>query len=135
MQHILTAIDGSEPAERALKFAVDLAKRLETKLTVLIVREYLVGRKDVIAILNEEEIAALKSKAEAIVGDAALENVDYLKPKSRDAALTIVDTATSQKADLIVMGASGKGAVKTMLIGSVSQDVLRKAPCPVTIVH
>lgn len=135
MQHILTAIDGSEPAERALKFAAELATKTGAKLSVLLVREFLVGRRDIHPILDEDEIRAVTGDAEHIIHEAGYSGAEYLTPKSRDAAYTIVDMAIEKAVDLIVMGASGKGAVKTAILGSVSQEVLRKAPCPVTIVH
>ena len=45
------------------------------------------------------------------------------------------DVAIKKGVDMIVMGASGMGTLKAFVIGSVSAEVLRKAACPVTIVH
>lgn len=47
----------------------------------------------------------------------------------------IVRDATTHASDLIVMGARGLGMVKRLLLGSVSESVLRHAACPVLIVH
>ena len=48
----------------------------------------------------------------------------------------ILRYAKEQQIDLIVMGTHGRGAVSHLLIGSVAENVVRKAPCPVlTIRH
>jgi nucleotide-binding universal stress UspA family protein len=50
-----------------------------------------------------------------------------------DAREGIVTAAADWGADLVVMGARGLGAVKEFLLGSVSLDVARHAPCPVLV--
>ena len=135
MKHIMAAIDGSEPSYRALEHAAELAKGLDAELSVLIVREFVVGRKDVYAVLNDDEIRNIQDKTKKIVLAAGEPRMKIHLEKSRDAAFTIVEIAINKDVDLIVMGASGKGGVKTFLLGSVSQEVLRKSACPVTIVH
>ena len=50
-----------------------------------------------------------------------------------DPAETLIDTAKDFGADLIVVGARGLGGVKRLLLGSVSEEVLRAARCPVLI--
>lgn len=49
-------------------------------------------------------------------------------------ASLIVDAARSSAADLIVVGSHARGALKAALLGSVSSDVVRHAPCPVVVV-
>jgi len=46
----------------------------------------------------------------------------------------ITSAAKSAEADLIVVGARGLGGFERLLLGSVSENVLRSAPCPVLIV-
>jgi nucleotide-binding universal stress UspA family protein len=50
-------------------------------------------------------------------------------------AESILKVAESCKADLIVMGSRGFGAVKGLLVGSVSRKVIHYATCPVMVVH
>ncbi len=135
MKHIMTAIDGSEPSYRALLQAAELAKTLKAELSILIVREFVVGRKGVYAVMNDEDIRVIQKKAEEIVQTTGELEMNILVEKSRDAAFTIVEIAIDKGVDLIVMGASGKGGFKTFLLGSVSTEVLRKSACPVMIVH
>ena len=47
----------------------------------------------------------------------------------------ILAEAQKHASDLIVVGARGLGAIKRVLLGSVSEAVLRDAPCPVLVVH
>jgi len=51
-----------------------------------------------------------------------------------DPQSTIIDQALSKKADLIVMGTHGRRGFKRLLLGSVTEAVLREAPCPVLTV-
>ncbi len=46
---------------------------------------------------------------------------------------TIIQAAASWGADLIITGSSGRGAVSRALLGSVSDEVVRSAPCPVLV--
>ena len=47
----------------------------------------------------------------------------------------IVEVARSEQVDLVVVGSHGRGPVGRMLIGSVSEHVVRNAPCPVLVVR
>jgi nucleotide-binding universal stress UspA family protein len=47
----------------------------------------------------------------------------------------IIQYARRVGADLIVMGTHGRSALKQMLLGSVAEKVVRKAPCPVLTVR
>jgi nucleotide-binding universal stress UspA family protein len=86
------------------------------------------------------ELEAETKQAQALV-DTAVEQlrraglnaeaaVESGNPKS-----VIVDTAVHWNADLIVVGAHGRGALERFLIGSVSEAVARHAPCSVEIVR
>ncbi|MEL7257011.1 MAG: universal stress protein [Pseudomonadota bacterium] len=135
MKHILAAIDGSEASFRALDHAAELASLLNAELTILIVRLVIVGRKDVYAAVSKEDVEKIEHQARDAALSAGATQVSVVVETSRDTAYKIVDVAIEKGADLIVMGASGKGGFKAFLLGSVSQDVLKKSACPVTIVH
>ena len=49
--------------------------------------------------------------------------------------LEIIRVAKERKSDLIVIGTHGWGALKQVLLGSVAEKVVRKAPCPVLTVR
>lgn len=50
-------------------------------------------------------------------------------------AESIVEAALAERADVIVIGSHGRGAIGRALIGSVSDQVVRHAPCPVLVVR
>lgn len=52
-----------------------------------------------------------------------------------DPAESIVEVAQAEGADVIVVGSHGRGAIGRALIGSVSDQVVRRAPCPVLVVR
>lgn len=57
----------------------------------------------------------------------------YVLPGPEPADL-ILEQADAVKADLLVMGSHGRGALMEALLGDVTHTVLRKAPCPVLVV-
>ncbi len=133
--HILTPVDGSEPSFRAVVLAAKLASGLNSKLTILFVRQYIVGRKVTADVLSQDDADELLKKSKEAAMAIGIKNATVVEAKSRDVAHTIVDYAEKNGIDLIVMGASGMGSIKSFVIGSVSTEVLRKSICPVTIVH
>ena len=132
---ILTPVDGSEPSFRAVQLAAELASGLRSKLTILLVRQYIVGRKVTADVLSQDDVDELLKTSKEAAMDIGVTDVTVKEVKSRDVAHTIVDYAEKNEIDLIVMGASGMGSIKSFVIGSVSTEVLRKSICPVTIVH
>lgn len=138
---ILVPVDGSDTSTRALKHALALAKALGKPGKVLVVAvddalfpgvERKIGAEaarrhhdeNFTRMLAPARKALARSKAEV----AFIEVVDAV-------ADGILDTANKRKADLIVMGSRGSGAIKGTLLGSVSMKVLAGAGVPVTIVH
>ena len=133
--HILTPVDGSEPSIRAVELAAKLANGLNSKLTILAVRQYIVGRKVTVDVQSQDDVDLLLRKSRSVAITSGMKEATVAEVKSRDVAHTIVDYAEKYGVDLIVMGASGMGNIKSFVIGSVSAEVLRKSVCPVTIVH
>jgi nucleotide-binding universal stress UspA family protein len=86
-------------------------------------------------VLDNADVSYWRSRDLGYVLLLAQAAASIAEERSRDAAFTVVDYAERQKVEQIVIGASGKNTVKRFLLGSVSNDVVRKAHCPVTIVH
>jgi nucleotide-binding universal stress UspA family protein len=138
------AVDGSANAERASRFAVELADNLNAELIVLhvvprvshafvAVRSTLLFRE----YYFEERKAALEWM-EKIVARAKSRGV-AVKPEIRLAppsvAQEIIDYATAKDVDLIVMGTRGIGSFKKLLLGSVSSAVVAHARCSVLVMR
>ncbi|HEY0839921.1 MAG TPA: universal stress protein, partial [Vulgatibacter sp.] len=129
-------------ARRAARFARELASKLGSKLTVLVVLEPIpmvsVGFADVYGLArrqpSDEEIHHLQKALDAAAGDFPADRVQKVIEYG-PAADTIVDQAEARGADLIVVGARGMGAVGRFLVGSVSDRVVHLAKRNVTVVH
>jgi len=129
LSKILVAVDGSESAEKALKYAVQLAKKHKAKVTLLNVGESkLFGFKPEVA----------REVGEHILSDAAAK-VKGLKLNTQlefgNPAETIIEVAEKGNYDFIVVGSRGLSSVKRFFLGSVSDDISHHAKCSVLIVR
>jgi len=127
LSKILVAVDGSETAEKALEYAVQLAKKHKAKVTLLNVGESKIfGLKPEVA----------RKIGESILSDAAAKTKGF-KLNTRlefgNAAETIIEIAEKENYDLIVVGSRGLSSVKRFFLGSVSDDVSHHAKCSVLI--
>ncbi len=53
---------------------------------------------------------------------------------SGDPAPALIDIAENHQCDLIILGGSKQGALRSVLLGSVSEEVLKRSPVPVVVV-
>lgn len=138
---ILVPIDGSEPSLCAAKYAAHLAKLSgNSEITLL----YVVDMDKEVSSLEQVMMSGyvpqeLKNKGYDILYDlkAKLDNSLSINISVQigEPVDIIVDTAKENDFNLIVMGSRGQSTLKNILLGSVSQYVLKHAPCPVLIVH
>lgn len=145
---ILLPTDGSEYANKAAKHAIWIASLNGAELVVLNVIETssLVGlpAEDLIVrireMLKEEGRKSLEE-----ISDIAKENKieDQCHKDVKLTMLTdegspadiIVKKIEEENIDLVVMGTSGKHGLDRFLLGSVTENVVRSATCPVLVVH
>jgi nucleotide-binding universal stress UspA family protein len=133
---VVVGIDGSEHSRQALKWAADEAKRRRAFLKIVFAR-----------IEEPEHVPAWYqpgasggAPAQAVIDDAyglvatrhpsvvaRAETVEW--PPAR------VLTMASRSADLVVVGARGHGGFDELLLGSVSDQCIQYAHCPVVVVH
>lgn len=137
-KNIVLAYDGSEFSLRALQRAKAIAERFEATLWLVHVFR---NPSDLLGYTDFEKLyAKRKSAAQATLDDAnqKLGRTTFpLKVELKEGHETelILKVAENCKADLIVMGTRGLGAVKGLLVGSVSRKVIHYAECPVMVVH
>lgn len=142
---MLVACDFSEPSERGLRFAIELARKLGAKLDVVHVHPELYGgRGDVAAGLPWPDEQQTERYMRFLQGELheAVRAVDAEAAKAAgyhvlrgEPQLRVLGLAKELGADVICLGSSGKGALDRLLLGSVSQAVLRESPVPVLVVH
>jgi len=138
LERILVPTDFSECSETARSYAAELAKRFTSELHLLhvVAPMALPGYVGPIPeqLLHPEEGArqALEQWSEPAFEDAK----DVVRTVITGTPFVeIVRCAREQDVDLIVMGTHGRSGVTHMLIGSVTEKVVRKAPCPVLTVR
>ncbi len=135
MKTIVVGYDETEPAERALERAADLAQAFGAKLVVTSVAPRLVGSR-LGAVDPVDPPSAHREELEharAYLAERGLEGEYELT--MGDAADGIVEIADKHEADLIVVGTRHVGLIESILGLSVSGAVKRKAHCDVLTVQ
>jgi nucleotide-binding universal stress UspA family protein len=141
MLKILIAVDGSAHAQRAIEAAVRLQAQTRGLEAILLnVREWPLFYGDLpparYAEIESDQIGHQKEVLEAALAAArqsGLERVSILA-ESGEPAAGIARVAQEQGVDQIVIGTHGRGAVGSLLIGSVAQRVVHLAKVPVMLV-
>jgi len=135
---ILVPTDGSEPAGAAVEHAIDLASNTGATLHALSIVDSAayasldVSSQSVLDSLEARATEATESIAET-AADAGVEVVTEVSVGSPHEQIT--DYADAVGADLIVMGTHGRTGLDRVLLGSVTERVVRGAPCPVLTVR
>lgn len=144
-QNILIASDGSPEARRAFQEAVDLAKLMDAKLYIVHVveqRNYdgLVEPayySDASQSATMVQAGAKKSLADLkqIAEEQGLKDVSILQPEGNAKELIASELPMQLDIDLIVIGATGRSRTERLLLGSVSDYIIRKAKTQVLVVR
>jgi nucleotide-binding universal stress UspA family protein len=138
-ERVLCPVDESEFSARALRYAVALADVYRSQLTILNVRPLLLPpalwlEYPVAPLLEPVDLNAEEERLWAFVRDAAGPTLATVTIREGSIGPEILRTARSLTADLIVMGTHGRSGFEHSLLGSVAENVLRHAPCPVLTV-
>jgi nucleotide-binding universal stress UspA family protein len=134
---IVVGVDGSEPSLNALRWAGKQARMTGATLRVLTTWEVATGTGWVptFPVDYDPQAVARQALDEAVTEtlgadpDVAVERI----VKEGHAAPVLL--AAAKDADLLVVGSHGHGAFAGMLIGSVSEHLVRHAPCAIVVVH
>jgi len=135
---ILVCTDGSEIAQKAVEYAADFAKNYRAALTVMYVIDHETSMKKPVydkygdkthkakEILKEAEKTIAQAGADIEVTERIA-----VGPVSRE----IVRIAKDEGFESIVVGTRGLGGLRRMLLGSVAEDIIHHAHCPVVVVR
>ena len=140
--NILVAIDGSPDADQALTQAIDLAESEHARLTLFSAvvtpstAAYIGGGGAmVVAAFARDAETETEKVLRAAVGRVP-DGVSVSTVLSGEPVrLALIHQITSGHHDLVVMGSRGRGALRSVLLGSVSHYVLNHSPVPVLIVR
>jgi nucleotide-binding universal stress UspA family protein len=139
---ILVAVDESDMTDAVLRWGRVLAERFFAEATVLHVASVptFLG-------VSSAGAASMSDEEESVVNDAQRWLAERLQDLAVGGGMTptvvsgpvrpgeaIVAEAAHRRAELIVLGSRGAGAVPRLLFGSVAEKVLRDAACPVFVV-
>jgi nucleotide-binding universal stress UspA family protein len=139
---ILHPTDFSECATEAQAVAVDLARRLDADLVLVQVlveaplySEGFISRRQVQTVYDaqrkwSEETLEVRAEQLRQSGIKTSWRVQAGAPHEE-----IVRTAEEEDAGMIVMGTHGRSGLNRMVLGSVAERVIRRAPCPVLTVR
>jgi nucleotide-binding universal stress UspA family protein len=139
-ERLLCATDGSPPSEKAVHYTVALAEELRRPITFLVVVDG--ALETVPAVWDEarvkaqdlppdkELLAALKTALQH-----KLLSIKLVRAHGSDPAEAIVSYAERNGYRHIIVGSEGRTGAKRMLLGSVAEDVVTRAHCPVTVVR
>jgi nucleotide-binding universal stress UspA family protein len=135
MPRIVVGVDGSEHAARAVRWAVEEARLRGAELELV----HAVPDRDM------PPYGIAPPPAEEELRAAGIELIDNTLTEVETGKLEVERTAESgtparrlckaaEGADLLVVGARGYGGFRGLLLGSVTQQVVAHAPCPVVVV-
>lgn len=141
IRRILVPVDFSEKSERSLDYAIELAKKFESRITLVHAYEIPVyGFTDATLVATPDLAARLS--------DAAQKTLDELVESRRDRGVPIegvlrngvaweeiAAVAKQIHADLIVIGTRGRRGLARALLGSVAESVIRTSDVPVLTIH
>ena len=139
IKKIIVATDGSEMANRALDYAISIAKTYNAKLIIFHALNLIISPSSMSTVsskMHEEERkeAAFYSNTRKIGQEKNVESTAELVEDHMQPYGEIIMCAEREGADLIVIGTRGKGGFAKLLLGSVASGVVTHSPIPVLVV-
>lgn len=136
---VLVAYDGSKPAQKAVKRAFD--EYADEEIVLMRVIELADGYTEasiraVYELFEERRQADSEEVLEDVLELVNTDDVDYrTETAAGDPAREIVSYAKEHDIDHIIVGSHGRKGVSRILLGSVAEKVVRRAPVTVTVVR
>ena len=142
---ILVLTDFSEPSNRALRQAIDIAKQYHAKVFLLhVIHGEFYGSWDLFALVLGEELLRQMTDRHWAETKERLQNQLDKFPEAKEVEVVtnirrgipyevILDEGKEEGIDLIVIASLGRTGIVKYLIGSVARNVLKGARCPVLL--
>lgn len=143
LRRILVPVDFSKFSDNALRYAAAFGEKFGAELHLFhVVQDLALFMPDAVAVVPpvlppvEEFMAAAQAAFERTVDELKLPPLNIHKiVREGTPFYEIVRYAKEADVDLIVMGTHGRSGLVHVLLGSVTERVIRKAPCPVLTVR
>jgi nucleotide-binding universal stress UspA family protein len=137
--HILVPTDGSDEVAGAVAEAIDLAAAVGGRVHAL----YVVDSRNYSTLTDSKWLTleeALREEGEAAVGtvEARAAEADVPVTTAVERGIPherIIEYATANEIDLVVMGTHGRTGLDRVLLGSVTEKVVRQSPVPVLVIR
>lgn len=150
VKKILVPVDGSPVSKKAAQYAIHIAKMEKAKLVLMNVLEDVkqggaiglqakYGNMRIVEGFQKAKMQSAEKWMSEITGAADRQGVDagaeILPDDGTHEVGVITEYAKKHGIDLIVMGSKGQSKFKRLLVGSVTNEVIRYSPCPVLVVR
>lgn len=138
---ILCPVDFSEFTDEILEYALDIAKKYNAELHLIHIIPNLNYFTPYESFFTPENLVVVEKNMETEVNkdfDDLMKKINVPAKKiikNGTAFVEIIDYVRKESIDLIIMGTHGRTGLEHILIGSVAERVVRKAPCPVLTVR
>jgi len=130
-QRVLVPVDGSRYMSGVVAHAIAIAKKTGCSLTFL----YVVNVEPATSLELEKQKESSTRIPEECRRKAAAEDVSASsRIEVGSPAETIVEIAVRERFDLIIIGSRGHSRLKMLFVGSVADEVMEQASCPVLLV-
>jgi len=150
IEKMIVALDGSESARKALNFALDIAEDCSASVLLvsivppLIIPTFVEPPADGFVLPPEtmnEYMEETRARYEEVLSQA-LKEIKENRPNIEVSTRLvegrptdqIVKIAEEEGPDILVVGSRGLSGIEELFLGSVSEGVVHKAPCPVLVV-
>jgi nucleotide-binding universal stress UspA family protein len=138
IKKVLVPIDFSDYSKSALKYAVNFSSQFNADIILVYVVEPVIYPPDfsmgqiALPSVNTEWDIKAKEELDKLAKTEIPESVNVTTIlKTGKPFLEIIETASEENADLIIIATHGHSGVEHILFGSTAEKVVRKAPCPV----
>ena len=133
---ILVPLDGSKNSFKALTKAIFLGKKCNSSITVLYVLRTSFDSPNLIYVpQTQNELKKVEKFLDTAKNQVTKNSIKFKKEiVFGHEAKEIIDFAQKKKFDLIVIGARGRGTIKQMLLGSVSNAIVHSSKIPVLVI-
>ena len=143
LERILVPLDASPASTHVVEYACAVARGVGATLALLHVYEppnemvgLVPGATVGGEVAAEQDLGReVLERAAAVVQGSGLAAPERILERAPQASRAIISHARAGKFDLIVMGMHARGRVQRIVVGSVAEQVLQAAPCPVLVVH
>lgn len=132
---ILVCLDGSQASRRALNYAIEIGLALKARIYLLHVITMWSSADAAYSLELEKNGKAIIKHGAAKVSNSGLEVRELDIEIENEVPKTIIRVISEHNIDLLVMGSHGKNAFERMMVGSVTEALVKISPVPIVVLR